>query len=197
MWHYPSQRGFDTPLTIDLQCVWLLGGKNSLEFSANLNAAGDSTRMWQRSCYIILTHTPLADSSSRSTLRWITDNRAADPYLTDNRIHIIRYEHLIADPHGTADHIFRFLENKPAPSEVHRQFDQQANLTWGRLDPVLNEPKERPTGGPAAAVINKHLRNWQVCTAYFVEFSMCTWHSCIAIRDVHNLHSVPVMRLSR
>eukprot|EP00035_Acanthoeca_spectabilis_P038758 m.55957 g.55957 ORF g.55957 m.55957 type:complete len:393 (-) comp9282_c0_seq1:97-1275(-) len=94
--------------------------------------------------------------------RWVTDNRAASAFSADARVLSVQYEELIADPHGTVDRIFTFLEHQPAPPEVHRQFEQRANLTWGRLAPVLEEPKTRPPGGPDAAVVNKHLRNWQI-----------------------------------
>jgi hypothetical protein len=99
--------------------------------------------------------------------RWVRDNRAAKPHLTDPRVVTVRYERLVAEPHAVVDDIFSSLEGTLAPPEVHAQFNQSGNLSWARLQPIRVEPLphlavEQPVNN-VTLYENRHLRNWQVC----------------------------------
>lgn len=98
-------------------------------------------------------------------MRWTLDNLAAQHYLNASNVHVMRYEDLVANPHGTADELFQFLEHTDAPSEVHHEFGTLGELRWGRIPPVSAKPKEgmtQRTKRGRVVAINKHLRNWQV-----------------------------------
>eukprot|EP00039_Didymoeca_costata_P023458 m.7192 g.7192 ORF g.7192 m.7192 type:complete len:384 (-) comp3663_c0_seq1:39-1190(-) len=91
--------------------------------------------------------------------RWVLDNRAVKPYLSDSRVYIQRYEDLIENPENAVHKLFQFLENEDAPAEVLAQFSQASDLPWGKVKPQKGEiPPDHDHNG----LVNKKYRNWQV-----------------------------------
>ena len=106
--------------------------------------------------------------------RWVIDNESAEPFRTHPRVHILRYESLVADLEGTMRALLDFLGEDWDPQIL--RYHELASEYYGGVDrktlfQVLHmmrdiRPKKQAPGLDACEA-NHEVRYWQMSQPIF------------------------------